>query len=486
MTRRHHALLAIALSACGCAADLGHDPTSDADAYRRVLDGPGTSEDATADATADAAREAGDGAGGVDASAPLSLSLSRAQALCVRRNETLAIHGEEYVRALVERDRRAATLLPTVSLVPAFLRQKSSAVAPPEFVPDRAVDVSVIGEYDVDIPAQLEAVDAATGDAEARRGLLRDVECSVLLDVGRTFYGILRAEAATAYLERSVDVATRRLADLRVDLRAGAATDREVAGAAALLAAARSSLLEARRVATERHSSLAVLLAVPSVPESLDDDLGVPESDPDEDALVDRAWSHRGDLLAARAMVRARAAGVRSAWDERYPSLGLDLSGFLTRETFPSDVTWTGVVRLTFPVFDPARIDADLRDAWSRFRESRTAAALAERRVRHEIHVALADLRARREQVRAAMSAVAAAEEEARVVHSAAANGAATGLDEAEAEEHRLRARLGAGGAGLDLKLAWLTVLRAEGRMPPGVPDGELPAQDTRPGKDAH
>src|SRR5215213_493760 len=49
-----------------------------------------------------------------------SLTLRQALDLANRRNEQLAIEGENYLQALIDRKRAAAAFLPTVTLIPSY------------------------------------------------------------------------------------------------------------------------------------------------------------------------------------------------------------------------------------------------------------------------------------------------------------------------------------------------------------------------------
>ena len=54
------------------------------------------------------------------------LSLREALLLANERNENLGLSGEEYVQALIDKDRAAAAFLPTISLTPTYFIQDPS------------------------------------------------------------------------------------------------------------------------------------------------------------------------------------------------------------------------------------------------------------------------------------------------------------------------------------------------------------------------
>ena len=58
-----------------------------------------------------------------------SLSLKRALALANANNEQLAGSGEDYLQALIDKDRAFARFLPTIRFAPSYMRQEKSSYA---------------------------------------------------------------------------------------------------------------------------------------------------------------------------------------------------------------------------------------------------------------------------------------------------------------------------------------------------------------------
>ena len=82
------------------------------------------------------------------------LSLVQALKLANANNEKLAIAGEDYLQALIDKDRAFAAFLPTLSLAGVFMRQDKTSFGAgnpliTDFVPDRATDVPVSGSMTV-------------------------------------------------------------------------------------------------------------------------------------------------------------------------------------------------------------------------------------------------------------------------------------------------------------------------------------------------
>ncbi len=64
-----------------------------------------------------------------------------------------------------------------------------------------------------------------------------------------------------------------------------------------------------------------------------------------------------------------------------------------------SDRDWTSLLTLNLPVFSAGRIDADVRTAWSEFRQSVLAYSQTRRQVTRDVQALWADLSATRARV---------------------------------------------------------------------------------------
>jgi len=139
------------------------------------------------------------------------------------------------------------------------------------------------------------------------------------------------------------------------------------------------------------RTALALLLGVPAVEEPLLDGLIVPAlaAEPTLEAL---ALERRHDLAAASAGIRAAEQGVKAAIGQYYPSVRLDLSYYLHRQSFPSANDWDGVLSANLPIFNGGQIHADVRAAWSHLRQALLRQAFVQRQIACDVQIAHRDL----------------------------------------------------------------------------------------------
>ena len=312
-------------------------------------------------------------------SADQPLGLRDAMRLANRESERLAAQGEGYLRSVIDRRRTLANFLPTADLAPTLsIRNGGNAGA-------IGRTGNQIGEFetnaDVPVDASLNLfngfrdVSAYWSDtyriAQQRSNLLAFQE-GLLLDVARSYYQVLRSEATVRVFEGSLRTQEERLREAKGRVSAGLASPLTQAQIAAQLSATRSQLIAAQRDVTQLRASLALLVAAaiedkeltPDPPAALPDALA-----PLDDALA-AAFAYRSELAATAAAVAASRRDVDVAFGQYYPSVSLDVSYFLYRETAPTERDLTGLLSANLPLFAAGRIRADVRSAWSFFRQA--------------------------------------------------------------------------------------------------------------------
>jgi outer membrane protein TolC len=119
-----------------------------------------------------------------------TLDAAGAMRLANARHEALAIEGEGYVRALLERRRRAAAFLPRLFFSPSVFFEDRVDRQTENF----GLDAPLEGSLDVNPVADEAEVRRAERTAEERRSRLLALQDDVLLDAARTLLGVVLAE----------------------------------------------------------------------------------------------------------------------------------------------------------------------------------------------------------------------------------------------------------------------------------------------------
>lgn len=246
------------------------------------------------------------------------LSLHQALQLASANSEQLAIDGEDYLQALIDKDRAAANFLPTVSFAPTFTRQDATHIGGPagvaaNFVPKQSLDLPLHAGMDVSPVADAANIARAKSNAKAQHAILLDLKAQVLMDVAATYYQILRTTSQVRVLENSVIVQQKRLVDMQAKKQAGTALPLDVAQIRAQLARTRSKLIRASNDLHNGRSTLAYLIGVPVVDGTLTDELSPPATTPQIPMLVRVARLNRQDVMVAA------ASGKTSLGDAQAP-----------------------------------------------------------------------------------------------------------------------------------------------------------------------
>ncbi|MCC6680888.1 MAG: TolC family protein [Phycisphaeraceae bacterium] len=441
-------LLLLAMLSPGCAVDQDQEIA----AYRDLLDGPQTTPQAPT----------------YDPQQPLDLLT--ALRLANYHNESLAIAGEDYLQALIAKDRAAAAFLPTVNLTPTYsLRDKTAMGAGNPFVnkisPTHTLDVPLEAELDLNPIQDAAAVGAADAYSRAAAAQLLDAQQQVLLDVAKTFYHILASEQRVDVLTRSQALQQQRVLDSRTMAEAGIGRKLDVSQNEAQVARTSVQLIDARNAVQRGRTVLATLIGETRVDGPLSDTFDAPVDEPDFEQLIDIAYAERDDLSAAASRIESASAALKAAWAGYFPSVSLDLTYFLDRESFPTDVDWLSVVKLHVPLFSAGLVHADVRSAFSRLRQAKLTETLIARQVRQQVAIAWDDwssARRRVDQLLVQERAAAEAFGQAEAMFSA---GLTTNLERLIALDDMLAARLELATARDDSTIRCLELIRAVGRL---------------------
>lgn len=427
------ALLALSLAA-SCAVDQKKEVAS----YRSVLD-------------RDAPRLVQPPSSGEE------LTLERALVLANQKNEQLAIEGEDYLQALIERTRAVAAFLPTITFQASELdrhgerpfRNDNRLSAPFRF------QMNVFNGFrDVALLQKAEAT------ADQRRALLLDLQASLLLSVSQAYYLVLRFERQVDVLRNSLAFQGERIHDMEERRRLGIVRSLDLAQTKADEAATRVTLAQAESNVINGRTALAFLIGMETVDQPLADEFQVPPSLPSIEELLQGARDGRQDLQAARHEVEAARHGVEAAVREYLPSASVDLRRFVQ----PAGV-WTSLLSASIPIFSAGLIQADIRTAWSDYRKALLRVSLLERQGSEGVRIAFENLITSQRKLVVIEAEVTAAKQAYDLSTRSYQLGGATNLDRLTAQDRLLNAELDRARVSFDVKLFYLDLLREIGQF---------------------
>jgi outer membrane protein TolC len=158
----------------------------------------------------------------------------------------------------------------------------------------------------------------------------------------------------------------------------------------------------------------------------------------------------------------------------------LNLNYFLSRQSNPTESDWNAVFSANLPLFSAGVIHADVRTAWSRFRQAVLFESLVRRRVKQEVETAVQNLSASRLRLAELKVQVAAAEQSLRQAEESYKVGFATNLERVVAQNLLLEAQLELTSERFEQRVFDLNLLRVTGRLSVRLP-GEPTAPGSRP-----
>ncbi len=316
------------------------------------------------------------------------------------------------------------------------------------------------------------SIAAASHAEEAAAASYEEAASDVLVQVKEAYYDAALARESVEIVSASVELAAEHLANVRLRLDAGRASELEALRAEVELENLRPQLVHARNAADLAMLNLQRLTNVPldadvvlTTPLVGDSAAFAAELPIPNEAMA--RLQQRAAVRAAESQVAIREEQVDIARSAYFPSLALN--GSLQRQAFPSTLTfpsgsewrddWTVGFAVSWPLFQGLRRDPELDAARAQVREARLDRDRLLEGVRIDYESALAELERARTQIAAASRTVEQATRVYELTELRFAEGLATQLDISDARLALQQARLNEVQAHRD---AWVALARAE------------------------
>jgi outer membrane protein TolC len=421
------------------------------------------------------------------------LTLEGAIYLANRNDEALASEGENYLQAVIDKERQFSTLFPSISLSPTYswLSSRSGIGGAGTIATGTggggagtggAGGTQVIGigsekasQFDVPLVASynvfngfadISNIRRAGYTSQQQRALLLDLQQTTFLNVAQAYYTVLTNERSVVVLLNSVKVQNETVRDMQGRQRAGLARPLDVAQSEAQDAATRVQLIQAQNNVRTARIALAFLTNAPVQDAKLSDRLMVPRNLAPADDALKFAVRTRQDVQAGEAAVEAARQNVQAAIAQYYPSVTLNVDYFLHKESISTGTVWESLLTVNLPIFTFGEIDANVRQAWSQLRQTWLTDQRNHRTVTEQIRTAYENLtgsKLRIAELRIETSAAREALQQAQFSYQA---GLATNLDVLTATQSLLTSQLALVTEELNYKVDYVQVLRSEGQIP--------------------
>ncbi len=219
-----------------------------------------------------------------------------------------------------------------------------------------------------------------------------------------------------------------------------------------------------------RHM-LAFLIGVGEIGGPLVDEVVVPNQLASVDDFRQYAATHRQDLLGAESAIRAAKYAVDAAIAEYYPSVSIDVAGFLFRQYFSDASKWDAILIANLPIFSAGIIEADVRDAWSKLRQAALYQSELLRQIDRDVQVAYDNLMTSQQELTSLDEEVQAASDSLNQSEQLLRNQLAIPLDVLTAQNTLLSAQLNYSSEQISRSIFYLDLLRITGQLDPNSPE---------------
>lgn len=391
------------------------------------------------------------------------LPLTRALALANADNEAIASSGEDYIQALAEKMRHAGTFLPTLTLGPSYTLSHSNGDAGGSQGTSHQFSIPVNASATGTL-SQLSNRKVAGLTVQQRAQVLLNERETVLLQVVQSYYSVLRAQQQAVVYENSLKLKTERVRDQEARLKLGNVRPLDVAQSQADLAGTRAAMTQSQTEAANARSALARLMGVPAVTGTLTDHFEPPAGVADLTWWQERASTDRQDLLAAMISVEVARASLEAAIRQYFPSVSINFNYYL--HTDPTiALNWTGGISANIPLFSALTIEADIRRAWSVYRQSGLAENQTRRQVVDDINQSFQNFQGSRRRIADLQVQVEAAQSAFDLAERAYQLGSISNLERLTQQDNLLAVQLSLISERFSEKGYYLGLLRSVGSL---------------------
>jgi outer membrane protein len=393
-----------------------------------------------------------------------------------KTNEQLSIQGEDYLQAIIEKARAYSAFMPNISVGPnkSFAHTRGDGTHDSTSVNANAGMNLFNGFRDIN------ALDRAAVTIEQRKALLLDLRESLLLSVAQTYYQVLKSEESSRVLENSLALRHEQVRDMLARQATGLARGLDVAQAQSDESATRVLLIQAQSDARNARTTLAFLVGVPAIGGPLGDQYEAPATTPNVQDFEAQALQQRQDLIAAQKAVDIARFAVSEAVGEYYPTLSFNFN-YLLYSSPMSSLLWTAGFSANIPIFTGGQIRADVRAAWSRFRQAGLNLSLLERQIHEEVETDAENFSISAEKIQELKVGVAAAQRAFDLADQSYKLGSASNLDRLTAQNSLLASQLALNSEQYSQKVFYLDVLRVTGQLVQRVMHAKPPESPPEP-----
>lgn len=401
----------------------------------------------------------------------VQLTLDEALARAVAANHDLAAARAKLQQARQGVWKAWSGYLPQVSASGSYTRTPEVAIAlgpdPVIIQPEEQFSGNIQASQALIVPTLWGMISAAAHGVSAAEHGVEAARREILFGVSQLFYGTASLRKVVGVQERLFETARKHEKDADVRYRAGTIPKVGLLRAQIERAKAEQDLLRSRNGYESMRLALATALDREADFEVVEP--GEPALPPDLSALEQQALRDRPEVKSAREAEAAAFAARRGTAGKYLPSVAA--FGRYSR-TDPAgligpDETWAVGVAANWNLLDGGLREAELREANAKIAEMEATRKGAEAKAVLEVRQATLDLQSAKANAVKAAETRDLARENQRLIDVSYGAGAATALEQADAQTALSSAEVAAEAEALAAKLAALRLLKSAGAFDP-------------------
>ncbi len=347
-----------------------------------------------------------------------SLSLLDCYQMALKRSETIAIKKEAIEETEAEFLKATGEIFGDVDFLITHFRQDSlgnqsgggsSTVGSTFTARDRRERKFVITQPLFQGFKSIAALGAAGSLKKQRKQERIRAEQLLFMDVARAFYAVLKEARDREIIEGIHKSYEERIQELAEREKIGRSRTSELATATSRMKILESELARVHGLYAVSVHVLEFLVGTTVDPKRLQDDTPIVEITPELEGYLELV-EVRPDVEASKQAMKTMWRGVIEAQSKFWPEISLDSNVYEKREGFQSGISWDVLFKINVPLSRGGENLGNLKQAVTRWKESKLSYSLEKRQADLEIKQAYQNCLASLNQSKALEEAVTASE----------------------------------------------------------------------------
>lgn len=316
------------------------------------------------------------------------LTLQDCYALALLNNEKLKIVYEDYIQAIIEKDKAYSLIYPTLKLRWQHFRQETvPSFGGSSFSPkSRTESWLTFNQPLFSGLKDIYTLRAAKANIMSKKYLLQYEKTEIFILVVSTFYEILKIQQHIETLRNFLNARKERLNELKEKQKAGLVRETEVLLVETQIEETNTLLTQAVNTLNILKSRMENLTGV-DVTNKVFVDTFEEENKFSLEELIEKAYNNRYDLKSQEARLAALKEQLKAIKGEYLPTITFNNNTYLKRAGAQREIDWDAVIVAELPIFEGFLTKSKIKESESKIRQAQYTYELLKKTIKEDVEM---------------------------------------------------------------------------------------------------